>query len=307
MTNERKPGEIKKWSVYFQTPEYLEQTRKFLILPEYEPLIRSWCGVKNGMRILDVGCGTGYFTRLLTRGDESVQAVGIDLEEPFIRYAREAAAALPIEFLVGDALNLPFEDDSFDLVTSHTFFTSISDPVRAMDEMKRVLKPGGMIASVTAMNFTYHAVDMGLYPKDCKWVLPFQILMNKLYTAYDKLNPVQSYIPGVNPARMPRFFAEQGLKQISAYPIGKMTSWSNAAIPAEQKLQWLDLYYRSEVDRLDAFMALPEMKDYFTETDAARYRELLNEKCLWLRAHPDENEVWEWNGGANLLVTGIRQ
>ena len=54
-------NEHKKWSVYFQTPEYLEQTRKFLILPEYEPLVRNWCGVRDGMRILDVGCGTGYF------------------------------------------------------------------------------------------------------------------------------------------------------------------------------------------------------------------------------------------------------
>ena len=161
-----------KWSVYFQTPEYLEQTRKFLILPEYEPLVRKWCGVRDGIRILDVGCGTGYFTRLLTKGGESVHAVGIDIEETFIRYAREASADLPIEFQVGDALALPFEDASFDLVTSHTFFTSISDPVRAMDEMKRVLKPGGMIASVTAMSFMHNAFDMGVYPEECSWARP---------------------------------------------------------------------------------------------------------------------------------------
>lgn len=294
-----------KWSVFFQTPEYLEHTRMFLILPEYEPLVRKWCGVRDGIRILDVGCGTGFFTRLLVRGGEAVSAVGLDMEEPFIRYAREAVADLPIEFMVGDALSLPFEDNAFDLVTSHTFFTSIGDPARAMDEMKRVLKPGGTIASVTAMSFNPQGFDPGDYPETCAWYKPLQELTAKLYAAYNRLAPLQNYIPGVKPGRMPRFFAEQGLKHICAYPIGKMVSWSNAAIPMERKTAWLKLYYRSEVDRLTAFRGLPEMERYFSGADAARFLELLEEKCAWLEANADENAVWDWDGGANLLITGI--
>ena len=294
-----------KWSVYFQNPEFLEQTRMFLILPEYEPLVRRWCGVRDGLRILDVGCGTGYFTRILTRGGEKVCAFGVDLEEPFIQYAREASAGLPIEFVVGDALALPFEDDSFDLVTSHTFFTSISDPEKAMAEMKRVLKPGGTIASVTAMDFMPNGVDGGVYPQACAWYQPFQGLTEKLFRVYNRLAPMQAYIPGVKPNRMPRFFADQGLRQICAYPIGKMTCWSNAAIPAEDKLAWLEMYRRSEADRLAAFMGLPEMERYFSRAEAAGYLELLAQKCAWLRANLDENAIWDWNGGANLLLTGL--
>ena len=173
-------------------------------------------------------------------------------------------------------------------------------------ERKGLLKPGGTIASVTTMNFMPPAMDPGVYPANCTWYQPFRSLAQKLFTAYNKLDPMQGYIPGIKPDRMPRFFASQGIQRICAYPIGKMDSWSNAAIPKEQKLRWLDLYYRSEVDRLEAFMALPEMRENFTEAEAARYRELLDEKCAWLRAHPDENEVWEWQGGANLLITGIR-
>ena len=75
--------EIKKWSVYFQNPEFLERTRMFLIQKELYPLVRNWCGVKDNVRLLDVGCGTGYFTRLLVSGDENVSAVGIDMEEPY--------------------------------------------------------------------------------------------------------------------------------------------------------------------------------------------------------------------------------
>ena len=104
--------------------------------------------------MLDVGCGTGYFTRLLSSGDEGVKATGIDLEEDFIKYAPKEAKerGLSIDFMVGDALFLSFEDNTFDAVTSHTFFTSIHDPKKAMAEMIRVTKPGGMISSVTPMS-----------------------------------------------------------------------------------------------------------------------------------------------------------
>lgn len=56
----------------------------------------------------------------------------------------------------------------------------------------------------------------------------------------------------------------------------------------------------------DAFMKLPEMQASFSQDDAAQLRMLLEEKCSWLRAHPEENTVWDWYGGANLLLTGVR-
>ena len=82
-------SEPRKWSVYFQNPEYLERTRMFLISDEMKPLVRRWCGVRDGMKLLDVGCGTGYFTRLLCEGGEKVTACGLDLEEPFVEYAKQ--------------------------------------------------------------------------------------------------------------------------------------------------------------------------------------------------------------------------
>ena len=191
-----------KWSVYFQNPEYLERTRMFLIRPELKPLIRTWCRIGSGTRILDVGCGTGYFTRLLAEGEEPVTAVGLDLEEPFIDYARQRVGAqqLNIEFVVGDALALPFEDESFDVVASHTFLTSIPDPVKAMSEMKRVLRPGGIVASVTAMSFEPSVLDPGEYPPECAWAGELRKLENKILRACYQLDPLLPRIAGLKPA-----------------------------------------------------------------------------------------------------------
>ena len=296
-----------KWSVYFQNPEFMEMTRMTLILPEMEPLVRRWCGVTEGANILDVGCGTGFFTRLLARGKEKVTLTGLDREDEFIAYATEKAReeGYSIRFLEGDALNLPFPDNTFDVVTSHTFLTSIVDPERCFSEMKRVTKPGGLIASVTCMSFLPSAMTLGDYPPECVWREELHRLMIQVQTAYQKVSPVQSYAGGLKPSEIPKFFAKQGMEQVSAYPLGKFNSLSNAAMPEADKRKWIDLYQLSEIKKLDVYMELPQMRALFTEEQAARYKELVTLKCDYLRTNIHENAIWEWMGGANLLVTGI--
>lgn len=299
-----------KWSVYFQNPEYIELTRMTMALPEYEPLIRKWCGVKDGAKVLDVGCGTGYFARLLAGGSEEAAVTGIDADDVFIGYARDKAAAegLDISFVQGDALKLPFDDDSFDIAASHTFLTSMPDPEGALSEMKRVVKPGGIIASVTCMNYYPSAVSLGNYPKECdEWKPELQDLFIELTRAYMKFDPVSERATGTAPASMPAFFASHGLEQVSAYPIGHMNSLSNAAMPDEDKLRWIELYQASELKKLDAFMQLEEMRGIFSPEKAERYRELLGMKCSFLRGNVHENSIWDWRGSANLLVTGRKR
>lgn len=298
---------VKKWSVYFQNPEFLERTRMFLIQKDLHPVVRKWCGVKSGMRILDVGCGTGYFTRLLVQGEEDVTAVGIDLEEPYIEYAKKIAEeqALPIEFVRGDAHELPFEDESFDLVTSHTFFTSVPDPEKAMAEMQRVIRPGGIISSVTTMGFMPSAIATGDWPEDAAWHREYEAEYSRFTKLYYQLNPIKAYLGGLKPSAVPGFFARSGLKQVGVYPIGKAFSLSNAAFSHEEKLRYIELFQASEEKKLDVFMGLPEMRAQVTDEEAERFRSLIRAKCEWHRSNLDENAIWEWQGDSNLLVTGI--
>jgi ubiquinone/menaquinone biosynthesis C-methylase UbiE len=104
--------------------------------------------IDSGMKVLDVGCGTGILTRLAAaRLTEAGQAVGIDLSEGVLQKGRELAAAEGLHnrvaFRSGDAEELPFEDRSFDVVISLYALRHLPDPVRALRAMKRVLVPGG--------------------------------------------------------------------------------------------------------------------------------------------------------------------
>lgn len=96
-------------------------------------------------RALDVGCGEGALTRQLR--PLVPQVVGIDLHAPSIEAARGHPGASNIDYLVGDALDFPFEPGSFDLVTSVAAVHHM-DAAMALSRMVGFLRPGGVLAVV---------------------------------------------------------------------------------------------------------------------------------------------------------------
>src|SRR6266849_1352700 len=99
-------------------------------------------GLKAGGSALDVACGSGKLTAELARiGGPNGRVVGLDFSREMIAIARLHHRG--IEFMEGDALSLPFEDASFDAATIAFGLRNLSDPVRGLREMTRVLKPGG--------------------------------------------------------------------------------------------------------------------------------------------------------------------
>jgi SAM-dependent methyltransferase len=109
-------------------------------LPLYEEGIRR-AGVEAGNRVLDVGCGTGVFLRAVA--DLGARPHGLDAARALLRVAR--ARVPTAELRVGDAERLPFDDDSFDVVTGFNSFFFADDMVAAVREAGRVARPGAPV------------------------------------------------------------------------------------------------------------------------------------------------------------------
>ncbi len=128
-------------------PSFSETRRRFW--PDLAFLLEL---VRDGEKILDAGCGNG---RLLEGIWRKVNYVGLDSSPTLIKYAKEKYGGRPgVKFLVGDVLNLPFKDESFEKVFAIALFHHIPSfefRLKAVEEIKRVLKPGGL-AIITVWN-----------------------------------------------------------------------------------------------------------------------------------------------------------
>lgn len=97
--------------------------------------------------VLDVGSGPGTITVGLAR--RAARVVGLDMSAEMVAAARDHAAGEGIAntaFEVGSAYDLPFDDGSFDVVYTHQVLQHLADPVSALREFRRVLRPGGLVA-----------------------------------------------------------------------------------------------------------------------------------------------------------------
>jgi ubiquinone/menaquinone biosynthesis C-methylase UbiE len=106
--------------------------------------------LRPGMSVLDVGCGPGTITLDLAEVVAPGRAVGIENVEAPLAAARMAAAERgdrATVFEVADALALPFDDDSFDVVHAHQVLQHLTDPVGALRQMRRVCRRGGWLAA----------------------------------------------------------------------------------------------------------------------------------------------------------------
>ena len=101
---------------------------------------------KNG-QILDVAAGTGDWTIALAQELDQGHVTGFDLSAEMLAVAREKVVAAGVSFWVtltqGNAMALPYEDNTFDLVTIGFGLRNLPDPVKGLAELYRVLKPGG--------------------------------------------------------------------------------------------------------------------------------------------------------------------
>jgi ubiquinone/menaquinone biosynthesis C-methylase UbiE len=135
------------------------------------------------MTVLDVGCGPGSITVDLARLVPHGRVMGVEYVPEPLEQARALASSqgiTNISFRVGDIHSLTFSDNSFDIAHAHQVLQHVADPIQALREMRRVVKPGGIVAC-------RESASMAWYPE------------SERVDAWDKLSTRMRYAKGGNP------------------------------------------------------------------------------------------------------------
>ncbi len=172
---------------------YAGLTRKSLA--EFQALARRVAGrIAPGSRVLEVAPGPGYFAVELARlGDYHV--AGLDISQTFVEIARRNAvqAQVEVDFRQGNAAGMPFENDGFDFLLCRAAFKNFAEPLAALREMHRVLKPGGQAliidlrrdASRASINQAVDGMGLGMVNRILtKFIFRF-LLLKRAYSKSD--------------------------------------------------------------------------------------------------------------------------
>jgi SAM-dependent methyltransferase len=123
----------------------------------------DWLAPGSGLRWLDVGCGNGAFTEMLVERCAPLSVQGIDPSEEQLAFARTRPALRVAHLQQGDAMALPFADDTFDVAVMPLVIFFVPDPAKGVAEMARVVCPGGFVTAyawdMAGGGFPYYALQ----------------------------------------------------------------------------------------------------------------------------------------------------
>src|ERR1019366_8088580 len=106
----------------------------------------NWLRLPSNLRWLDVCCGSGVLTEAIVDRFAPARVAGVDASPQQIGFARAHRNRPAVSFATGDAMALPFDEASFDAIVCGLGLNYVPEPERALQEMRRIAVPGGVIA-----------------------------------------------------------------------------------------------------------------------------------------------------------------
>jgi len=176
--------------------------------------------VKNGAKALDVCCGTADWTIALAEAaGKDGEVVGLDFSKNMLKIGEEKLQARNLDqatLIHGNAMELPFEDNSFDYVTIGFGLRNVPDYNQVLREMYRVLKPGGMAVCLETSQPTLPGFKQA-YRLYFRFIMPmFGKLFAKSYDEYSWLQESAKDFPGMK--ELAKMFSEAGFINVEYKP-----------------------------------------------------------------------------------------
>ncbi|MEH6915406.1 demethylmenaquinone methyltransferase [Priestia megaterium] len=176
--------------------------------------------VQKGTKALDVCCGTADWTLAMAEAvGETGEAVGLDFSQNMLKIGEEKVKNSPfsnITLLHGNAMELPFEDNSFDYVTIGFGLRNVPDYLQVLKEMQRVVKPGGKVVCLETSQPTMIGYRQ-MYLLYFKYIMPaLGKMVAKSYDEYSWLQESARDFPGQK--QLADMFREAGLTDVEVKP-----------------------------------------------------------------------------------------
>jgi ubiquinone/menaquinone biosynthesis C-methylase UbiE len=289
------------WSTYVQYSEELYRSRALRFHDGNKSLWLTALGAEDGMRILEVGGGGGIFCHRLKSYLPNTRVTGLDLDTGHIDYAKAKSAELGLDcgFVAGDALSLPFEDNTFDLCFSHTVI-DFCEPSGFVAEQRRVLKPGGVMVILNVIG-SVQGINGMWAPAEGSGE---RALFDRLWAAADKnkLSDIKKY--PIPPESYPKLLEKAGFRDITMRVFAVM-----AYAPDSGDVDDAAAIEQINENRLSALSSIKKARvlapDALTETEFGELTQLINQRYdKRIDQYKRGEKLWDMSTSTVLAVSG---
>lgn len=294
------------WSSKLQGKLTQDVSRELRFRDDRKDLILNLLGLRKGMKIIEVGCGTGALARKLALWLENDTAiVGLDRDTNYIEYARKKATEKGLSnlsFIEGDALHLPFEDNSFDASLSHTVIEHVPNREFLL-EQKRICKDGGKVSvMITIGNKSITSVPdeaPAQSEREKELMNPFELYFKEADEKH-----IVNYWAGYD--GLPRIFDELGFKDVQVDAIALPVVADDARNSMEiKKLIIEDLYKISYLDAVEMGQGMLENK--LPKSDINELKSLIEKRFMERWNYVEKGKkLWDYYISTVLIVSGTK-
>ena len=203
----------------------------------WKSILKTEIGTEKNLDILDVGTGTGFLALLFAELGHKV--TGIDISKGMLEKSRCNAESLrsTVNFMHGDAENLPFDDRSFNIVMNRYLLWTLPDPKTAVNEWSRVVKSGGKPILIDGR---WH--DPAIYMRLRRFLGSIIVFLTEkrnpgMFTShYATIKDQLPFFNGITPNDVVDLFTEVGLKKITVNNLEKLRAFETKNRPLPYKI-----------------------------------------------------------------------